>query len=256
MTSKEETARLWKQYYSNPENAERYRQKKRATYASNLAKARARQREKEAVRYADPTKRRKIIEAVRKYRDENKDLIVERRRVRRALLRKEVIDALGGCCTECGESRVEFLAVDHVMKDGSLHRRSVGKDSVYRDIKRLGFPSDRFRVLCHNHNEGTSRRTEVTSKAARHYRRLRERLLNGLGGACECCGETDQRFLCLDHVEGKGIDHYRSLGPMRVYREVIAAGFPRDKFRALCFNCNKALGSYGKCPHEQARCHA
>lgn len=249
------TSMQWKAYYSRPEIAERLRQRKRDKYTADIVAARERQRKKEAKRYANPEKRLKIVAGVKKYRLENRDRIVLKRREKRASLRAEVVGALGGRCVECGESRIEFLAVDHIHGDGAVHRKAVGKDCVYQDIKRLGFPTDRFRVLCHNHNEGELAPLETVSKELAYYRRVRARLLAGLGGKCECCGETDPRFLCLDHVEGRGIDHYRSRGPIGVYLDAIRSGFPRDRFRALCFNCNKARSSYGTCPHA-ARRHA
>lgn len=69
---------------------------------------------------------------------------------------------------------------------------------------------------------------------------------------CECCGETRIEFLALDHKNGGGNRHRKSLGGNQmVYREVRRLGFP-DGYRVLCHNCNTSLGHYGYCPHQKS----
>jgi hypothetical protein len=75
----------------------------------------------------------------------------------------EVYEALGGArCACCGETTIEFLTIDHVNGDGAKHRRRLkesggyGGLSLYRSIKRAGFPPD-FQVLCYNCNVGRHR---------------------------------------------------------------------------------------------------
>ncbi len=89
-------------------------------------------------------------------------------------------------------------------------------------------------------------------KSRRQGRELREQVIAAYGGACACCREDRVEFLALDHIDGGGAEHRRraSRGGRAVYREVRAAGFPKDKFRLLCHNCNMSRGFYGYCPHE------
>jgi transcriptional regulator with XRE-family HTH domain len=56
-------------------------------------------------------------------------------------------------CACCGETVVEFLAVDHVNGGGGKHRRALhGRvSSIYLWLRQEGYP-DGFRVLCHNCN--------------------------------------------------------------------------------------------------------
>jgi|WetSurMetagenome_2_1015567.scaffolds.fasta_scaffold74864_3 hypothetical protein len=37
--------------------------------------------------------------------------------------------------------------------------------------------------------------------------KLRKRLLSHYGEECACCGESEQVFLCIDHIEGGGEIH-------------------------------------------------
>lgn len=70
----------------------------------------------------------------------------------RILYRREAIDHYGGKCVCCGESRIEFLAFDHINKDGATHRREdkAAKDMVHW-LHRHKYPKG-FRILCHNCN--------------------------------------------------------------------------------------------------------
>ena len=79
---------------------------------------------------------------------------------------------------------------------------------------------------------------------------LRERVLSAYGGACECCGETTPEFLAIDHIDGGGLQHRREIRRASLYPWLKQHGYPKDKFRLLCHNCNLARGFYGYCPHE------
>lgn len=52
---------------------------------------------------------------------------------------------------------------------------------------------------------------------------------------CACCGEDHIPFLHVDHVDGGGARHRKSVGD--VYRWIIKNNFPNG-FRTLCANCN------------------
>ena len=90
---------------------------------------------------------------------------------------------------------------------------------------------------------------------------LREKIFESYGRMCACCGETDTAFLTLDHVNGGGQEHHRlrkdgtrlphRATGIRVYRAVQREGFPKDKYRLLCMNCNWATRFGKKCPHQQ-----
>jgi len=71
-------------------------------------------------------------------------------------------------------------------------------------------------------------------------------------GKCECCGEGDIDILTIDHINGQGNSHRRSIGNnggQHMYRWLRQNDFP-EGFRVLCMNCNASLGMHGYCPHE------
>jgi hypothetical protein len=66
---------------------------------------------------------------------------------------------------------------------------------------------------------------------------------------CACCGETEIKFLSIDHIDGGGLKHLREIGGRgRLPAWIIKNNFPNG-FQILCHNCNFAKGHYGKCPH-------
>lgn len=82
-------------------------------------------------------------------------------------------------------------------------------------------------------------------------RRQRERIIEHYGNECACCGEATYEFLAIDHINGGGAKHRRTLKSRSIYEWLIANNLP-EGFRVLCHNCNMAHGCYGYCPHTVA----
>ena len=164
----------------------------------------------------------------------------------------------------CGVTESEFLTFDHIAGDGAL-RCAQGEpmgSRLYQLLKRQGYPRSVLQILCHSCNKAKSfygRCPHLGPAVARPgvyegwARRLRERVIAGYGGRCECCGETQQAFLAIDHVHNDGAAERRALGLQggQWHRWLISAGFPRDRYRLLCHCCNEARALYGVCPHER-----
>lgn len=89
---------------------------------------------------------------------------------------------------------------------------------------------------------------------------LKLEVLKEYGNECVCCQEDKIEFLTIDHVDGTGAEHRKSLGldygrdrgtgGHNFYRWLKKNNYPRDNFQILCFNCNAAKHMYGKCPHK------
>lgn len=92
---------------------------------------------------------------------------------------------------------------------------------------------------------------ETTNKKI--YREaIRTGIIEAYGGRCACpgCDVSIPKFLCLDHVNGGGRQHRKRVGSgVTIYIEVRNKGYPKDKYRLLCWNCNHCYGHYGSCPH-------
>lgn len=66
---------------------------------------------------------------------------------------------------------------------------------------------------------------------------------------CACCGENHIEFLAIDHVDGGGTQHIKTLPSMRIERFLIKNNFPSG-YQVLCHNCNFAKHVYKVCPHQ------
>jgi hypothetical protein len=114
-------------------------------------------------------------------------------------------------------------------------------------------------------------RQENPGVNAIHCKSQRDRLLaeviEAYGGICSCrrCDEVRPLFLTIDHVNNDGAAERRGLGDgpspkskkgragVNFYRWLKKNGFPRDRYRLMCFNCNCGRArNKGVCPHEVA----
>lgn len=85
-----------------------------------------------------------------------------------------------------------------------------------------------------------------------YHKKRRTQVYEAYGGVrCNCCGEEEEMFLSIDHVNNDGAEHRRKkrmLGPDLV-NWLIRNNYPSN-FQILCRNCN--YGKYlngGTCPH-------
>ena len=72
-------------------------------------------------------------------------------------------------------------------------------------------------------------------------------LLEMYGDVCACCGYSDKRFLCLDHIKGQR--GRKREEPQAAYKRAISKYQPKE-FRVLCHNCNHATRFGDMCPHQ------
>jgi len=83
---------------------------------------------------------------------------------------------------------------------------------------------------------------------------LKEELYAHYGDRCTCCGETEKKFLEVDHINNDGAEHRRLEGKWLLGKNIISwlkkNNWPPN-FQLLCTNCNMAKARYGICPHQE-----
>lgn len=84
-------------------------------------------------------------------------------------------------------------------------------------------------------------------KQNQYHQATRERTIMAYGGKCECCSETEMKFLSFEHKNGGGRKERMKLGS--AFYVSLRKAIRKD-IGVLCFNCNLAKGFYGKCPHK------
>lgn len=151
-------------------------------------------------------------------------------------------------------------------KSLQMYRKARGGKSYYREycvqcwsISRREYQT-RYRLehserLNEYHKAKYLRTIETGRKVRkRYYEKWKKVVFDHYGHECSCCGETQPKFLTIDHVNDDGAKHRKTVSAGSILFRVIAnEGFP-SAYRILCFNCNS--GRYhngGVCPHEISR---
>jgi len=177
-------------------------------------------------------------------------------------VRRDTILAYGGKCMCCGERRWDCLSIHHVNGGGRAEAKMLGGGGLYlyRDLQRRGFPKDGYQLLCMNcnaslafygycpHQNGVIRHYSPDGlrgkpSGVRYTVRIRMEIIAAYGGCCSVCGVSDYEFLTVDHIAGDGkADRDAGLFGRKLYMWLRRNGFPKDRYRLLCMNCNHALG--------------
>jgi len=91
-------------------------------------------------------------EEKKKYREDHKEYYRKYGREFHRRLRIKSFSHYGNRCLCCGETRYEFLVIDHINGGGNRHRKEIGKGGeIYYWLKKNNYPEG-FQVLCHNCN--------------------------------------------------------------------------------------------------------
>ena len=185
-------------------------------------------------------------------------------------LQRQFLEMYGGACICCGEKDIRFLTLDHVNEDGANDRRRRSRATILREAL-SNLNTEKYQILCYNCNMGRSINngvcphsphkpetsiwdsTPFMSKGKRQRRNLRKRLFEVYGSVCACCGESEERFLTLDHKLNDGNHARKESKDIKIMRKAISEADPR-KYQILCFNCNCARSQHnGICPHHDVK---
>lgn len=111
-----------------------------------------------------------------------------------------------------------------------------------------------------NANSGFSPQCKICLRARSKKRSaaVKAEMIAAYGGRCLCCGESEPRFLTIEHTNRDGAEHRKRLSKSRssgliIWLDLKRRGWPKDGFSVLCWNCNLATKNGDPCPHEVAR---
>ena len=149
-------------------------------------------------------------------------------------------------CTKCGATKelADFYAAVHYR--GGYHAEC---KECTKSRSRARFAAKHSEIL------------EQGKVYARDKRaRIKEATFAAYGGyVCACCGETEKKFLTLDHIDNNGSIFRKSVfkgnkkgntAGYHTYNWLARNGFPSG-YQVLCMNCNygKRMNN-GVCPHK------
>lgn len=142
-------------------------------------------------------------------------------------------------CCRCKEEkeRSEFHKNQHYCKPCQrLHRRGWWQTLTVEQKRHARRNEDK---------QGQNKRRQARKQA------LRREMLTEYGGCCTCCGETEYKFLTLEHLNGGGNSHRRKFHKADgTWADLKRQGWPKEGLTILCWNCQMAKTHYGKCPHK------
>lgn len=165
-------------------------------------------------------------------------------------------------CGACGESKPLTEFYRRKDRPGGEEYRSDCKEC--RKAKVLSWRQENP-DRCRRYSRTYMRK--VRPSLSRKAQELKTAVFRAYGGSCACCGEAEFEFLTLEHINGDGHLHKKSLKGvsfeegqswwgngatalhLKVYLDLKRKGFPREGYCLLCWNCHMAT-RYGKpCPH-------
>jgi len=248
-----------KEYYEN--NKEKVDQKAKERYWENPHVFRKRSR-----KYREENKE-EIIAKDRIYKQENKETLRRKQhekywitikyegKEKQEILFSKLLSILGDSCVKCGIRDRDVLTVDHIKNNGKQERKILGKgrSHLMAHLEKLDWPEDyikeNYQILCWNHNCAKESRDyfdkpeKDLDRYQRRYVRIWKEAFNFFG-PCKRCGESDLKFLCIDHISGDARKD-RKIGTKQSGIKLIDVfkknNWPeslKKEYRFLCWNCN------------------
>lgn len=127
-------------------------------------------------------------------------------------------------------------------QDHREHRLAIAKKSYLKTRETI--------LVAKRAHHAENREAELI-KGKMYRDRWKDLVFGAYGEFCKCCGESDRRFLTIDHIHnGRGNPAQRIGSHQQFYRWLIKNSFPSD-FQTLCIKCNWAKGQHGVCPHSE-----
>ena len=115
-----------------------------------------------------------IMAGKKQWRKEHRELFLSQVRQQLARARTAVFDYYGWKCACCGETRKEFLTIDHIHGGGHRHVKEI-KSNLYKWLMRKRFPEG-FRTLCYNCNMSRGHRGYCPHERERTIKPFHDRL--------------------------------------------------------------------------------
>ena len=114
------------------------------------------------------------------------------------------------------------------------------------EVKKRNY--ERFKKWREENKERANESSKISKK--KYEEKCKRLVFEHYGKKCECCGEDNEMFLTIDHINGGGTKHRKKIKGEKITTWLYRNNFPKG-FQTLCFNCNwgKHING-GICPHK------
>jgi len=153
-----------------------------------------------------------------------------------------------GQCIDCEQpADAGFRCRKCADQENRRQRATVKNRRDQRLCIRCGQPNPRWpKVHCQLCADNSHARSRPSHR--RTYAEKKKKVLDYYGRLCTCCGESNESFLTIDHVNSDGALHRKTMKSY-FYYWLVKHNFPPG-FQTLCYNCNLGRArNGGVCPH-------
>jgi len=169
---------------------------------------------------------------------EKREEILKRQRERYWMIKSKVVNMLGGRCVRCGATDLKVLQINH--KNGNNGKEKCGVKLLTRIfLGKRGIEDLELRCAnCNFKYEYERGRCGLNNTPQkRYYRKMKDKVVEMLGGKCVVCGIQDKEVLQVNHKEMDGkFEEHRS-GNM-LYQDIVKGRRGIEDLDLRCANCN------------------
>lgn len=170
-------------------------------------------------------------ERTRKYYRSRKDMTEDERQQRRdadAIVRKQK------ALTNPNSFAYKRMRLEKMTEEEEEKEREAKKYKI--NIRNKNCRSKALAKRSESENNEYRLKGNEKSRVRRRTRKLE--VIVAYGGGCERCGETGVDFLNIDHIEGGGYEHRKTIKSSNgMYNFLHKVGYP-DGYQVLCWSCN------------------
>lgn len=114
------------------------------------------------------------------------------------------------------------------------------------------YARNRAVVIARNfqYRQDPAKKAHILAWYKSYRRKIRLEMIAAYGSKCSCCGEANESFLTLEHLNHDGQEHRKKHSGVGYLRDLKNRGWPIEGYTILCCNCNHATRLGAICPHK------
>jgi len=159
-------------------------------------------------------------------------------------------------CTKCGKTKHIAMFWHGSSYKGKRYYQSLCK-SCAKKAKRISYLK-KPEIYREQRTKWRKENIERAKENARKYtKKLKIEAMSRVCGnetiKCNCCDETEIKFLCIDHVNNDGKEDRKKYRTDQLYAKIKKMRSRLKMYQVLCYNCNMAKAFFRICPHYEFR---